>query len=301
MIDKFIKKTLTYLAMSALLYIVLMITVILINRIQIKECALKENTNTIILGDSHTMWSINDNEIDQVQNISCNAEGYIYTYAKLQHVLKTEPQVKKVYLGLSYHNFSSYFDGYIYGNIFRHFIHRYIGILKMSDYAMLLKKNPKGVLQFSYNIIHKGGEEIFENDCELYGSFPEDKMFETLNLTNLDKRIKEQFYKNGKIINPSSVNIEYLNKIIELCNKHNIHVTVLSTPIHKEYKNRIPEKYIQLFDNFVSENKLSVYDFSDLNLPDSCYLPDADHVNYHGALLSTQKFKEYHEKVSANH
>ena len=197
---------------------------------------------------------------------------------------------------MGYHNMSSYFDDYIYGNIFRHFIHRYLGVLTLNDYFKIATKNPKNITGFSTKILQNGSETIFKKKCELYGSFPEEKMMETLERENIQKRIKSQYYKNNDVAPLSEINLHYLNKIIALCKEREIDITILSTPIHKEYKREIPEGYINIYNDFIQRNQLKLYDFSDLNLPDSCFLPDADHVNYYGSIVTTQKFKDYHEK-----
>lgn len=293
---KFVSRLLQFFILISFIYGLAIGSVVILNKLAVKNCRLQENVSSIILGDSHTMWSINDAELPGIQNISLNAEGYIYTYAKLLNVLKTEPNVSQIYLGMSYHNLAGYYDEYIYGGILRHFIHRYIGVMSLNDFAKILMYNPKNILNLSVKILQNGSEVIFSDYCELYGSFPEEIMTETLNREQMNKRIRSQFYSNDKVVSISEVNLQYLNKIIELCKNEGLQVTILSTPLHNEYKKLIPQEYINLYDQFISENNLTVYDFNELSLPDSCFLPDADHVNYYGALETTKNFKAYHEQ-----
>ena len=124
---------------------------------------------------------------------------------------------------------------------------------------------------------------------------PKDKKLAELDLDQMRKRIQEQFYENGEVITTSESNIEYLDKIIALLHERLVKLTILNTPLHDKYIESIPEKYINLYHEYINRNQLELYDFKDLALPDSYYLPDADHVNYNGALLTTEKFKEYHE------
>jgi hypothetical protein len=109
----------------------------------------------------------------------------------------------------------------------------------------------------------------------------------------MKKRIKEQYYQNGTVFPYSYMNIEYLNKILYLCKKNGIEVIALATPLQKEYHRLIPDQYINAYDQFIKSNNLGVYNFKGLELPDSCYLPDGDHVNYHGAMAITDYFRTY--------
>ena len=291
----FISRLIKFLSLVIAANILLVIFIVYLNSLGVSDCDLANDVNTVIIGDSHTMWSIDASNVDKVRNVSLNAEGYVYTYHKLKHLLDTEPNISHVYLGFGYHNLSGYYDDFIFGSQFKNLIHRYLGVMELNDFMRVLLNNPDDLLVVFKNILQRGIRSGLKQECTLYGSFPDDKKLAELNLDQMRKRIQEQFYENGEVISVSESNIKYLNKIIALILNKQIKLTILNTPLHHKYIESIPEKYVSLYHEFISRNQLELYDFKDMALPDSYFLPDADHVNYNGALLTTEKFKEYHE------
>jgi hypothetical protein len=134
---------------------------------------------------------------------------------------------------------------------------------------------------------------LFDNKCDFLGSFPQEKQLLHFNKSNAQKRIDEQYYKSNSVIPYSKINIEYLSKILDLCKTHQIKVIALTTPQQKVYQSMIPDQYIEMYSSFVKEHHLSIFNFEGLTLPDSCYLPDGDHVNYFGAVMVTEYFRKY--------
>ena len=167
--------------------------------------------------------------------------------------------------------------------------------MELKDLVKVLLNNPRGLPVIFKNVLQKGLRSGLKKKCTLYGSFPDDKKLDELDLNRMKKRIQEQFFHNGEVITTSESNMKYLDKIIALLVNRRIKLTVLNTPLHGKYIELIPEKYTSLYHEYIKRNQLELYEFKDLALPDSYFLPDADHVNYNGALLTTEKFKEYHE------
>lgn len=294
----FLKKLGWFLIFTLVLNTAVLSVVIVLNRIAVDGCDLEDDVTTVIVGDSHTMWAIDSSDIDKVENISLNAEGYVYTYYKLEHLLRSEPNISHVYLGFGYHNLSAYYDEYIFGDQFKGFIHRYIGVMRARDFSDVIVNNPKDMLTIIKNILQKGGSAGLKQQCTLYGSFPREKKMDTYSSSQMEKRILAQYFDDGKVIGISKSNLQYLEKIVSLLRDNSIEVTLLSTPLHKEYVELVPAEFKQRFDDFVIQNGLTVYGFEDLNLSDSEFLPDGDHVNYNGALLTTRKFRHYDEDFS---
>src|SRR6266513_3653769 len=72
---------------------------------------------TIIIGDSHIELGINDHLLPDCINISESGEAFMFSYAKLQALLKHHPQIKTVFIGCSFHNLSSYYDNRMFGEL----------------------------------------------------------------------------------------------------------------------------------------------------------------------------------------
>jgi hypothetical protein len=274
-------------------YLVILLGVVGLNRRAIRSCRLQGPVNSIVIGDSHTMWAIDDREIPGVRNISLNAEGYKYSYLKLRHLLETEKGIEKIYIGFAYHNLAGYYDDYITGPIFDEYVGRYLSVLSLGDYLELAEARPWGFPELTRRMVKEGWRAGLRGRCELYGTFPEEHMTQTFDLASAKKRIVSQFYAGGKVVGRSDSNYEYLQKLVDLSRQFGLEVIMLSTPLHPEYEKSVPEEYRQAYQDFIRKNGLSVYRFEDLELGDEDFLPDGDHTNRRGAARTTKRFKEY--------
>ncbi len=296
----FLHKILKYLIFASAFIFIIFILIIYVNIATVKNNRIKKDIHAVILGDSHAMWSINDSIIPGLRNVSLNAEGYYYNYLKLKDIIKTNPQIKTLYLSFSYHNLSGYYDDYLYGYKSNLFIDRYIDLLGITDYMKLSYRNPKNIKELFPIICREGVYSLFDGECAYIGSFPKEKMMDIYNPEKMKNRINEQYYNGDKLFPPSKFNIEYLNKIIMLCKEHNINLIVFKTPLQKDYFNQIPDIYISMYEEFVKKYNLNKFDFENISLPDSCFLPDGDHVNYNGSIIVTEVFKRYFESSNSN-
>lgn len=296
---QFLLKIFKFSAVSILLQAIILFGIIILNRINLQKCAIPDEITALVAGDSHTMWSINDTEIPDVLNVSFNAEGYIYTYAKLRHILSEKNNIIKIYLGFSYHNLSGYYNDYIYGNMSKFYFDRYIGVLTLSQFFEIIENNPGIVAKYIQLICTKGALALLKQECPIYHGFPSDKMLQSYDSTVMENRIYSQFYdNNGFVIHKSEINIKYFVKIVELCKLQNIELILVDTPIHKDYRDKIPNEYKKMYADIIKEYKTEIFTFPNIQIPDTCFLPDGDHVNFFGSFNVTQKFKEFHESTN---
>lgn len=273
----------------------LMALVIIANQQSLTHCKIQPDIDSLMLGDSHTMWAINDSKIPTLRNISVNAEGYKYSLRKLEHVLASGDKPETVYIGFSYHNLSGYYDQYISGRLFRHVFDRYLPVMQLDDYIGLVKSNTDSLADIFRRLVKEGGKKAIKSSCPLFGGFPPQQMHDEYSRESMLKRIDSQYYQDGQVLAPSSSNRKYLAKLIQLCKTNNINVVLVNTPLHKDYLERIPPEYVKIYDTFLKENSVEVYEFADLPLEDHHFLPDGDHINYAGAARVTEAFKAYHE------
>jgi len=223
----FLKKITLFSAITLLGFCLAIIVIIYLNRKLVEKCDLNNYTRSLILGDSHTMWAISDENIDSLQNISWNAESYIYTFAKLRYLLNNEPNISEIFLGFSYHNLSSFYDSYTYGHNMGHLLYRYIGVLSNKEIIEIIGNSSNG-LKLLRVVLKYGLKAILINDCVIYPQDAFNPMKETFNMEQMEKRIQEQYYHKTEVIDTSAINIKYLNKIIDLCLEKNIKLVMLS-------------------------------------------------------------------------
>ena len=108
-----------------------------------------------------------------------------------------------------------------------------------------------------------------------------------MNKKHLDHRINEQFYLENKVSNFSNFNIYYFNQIVSYCKKNKIKLYLLTTPLHKLYIKNVPEIFKKKYHTIINDNELDVINLQNLELNDSCYAYDGDHVTNKGANIIT--------------
>jgi hypothetical protein len=295
--SRFLLRLTEFLALAATACAALFVVTVLLTRHAIDACRIGDEVDSVIVGDSHTAWAIDDAGVPGVRNVSQNAEGYKYTYLKLQHLLQSESQVKRVYLAFSYANLSAYYDEWITGPTFRFYADRYLGVLSPGDLVELLRNSPRTAPDLLGRLLRGGLSAGIRQQCTLYGNFfndPSTRRFETYSFEVMEKRLLEQYYSSGAVQVQSAQNSEYLERIIRLVREHDVELVMLNTPLHPDYEARVPVRFREMHAAVLERHGLPSLDFADLNLGDANFLPDGDHTNYPGAMLTTSRFAEYH-------
>jgi len=257
---------------------------------------LESKIDKIFTGDSHIRHSINDSLIRDSKNVALSSEGFIYSYSKIDYLVRNNPQIHTVYLGVSYHSFSDYYDHYIYKEPIALLFYYYLPIFE--QFKILMKvENP---VSFLVRSSVKGIDSIFrysdKNHC--LGSFQNYKTDVKVSLESINKRIKEQYYLNKKARPFSEEQLYYFNKIITYCNENNICLVIVNTPLYELYKESVPEKFRNKYYLMIDDNNLNIIDFNNLKLEKIDFLPDGDHVSAKGANLTTLYLNEIINKSS---
>jgi hypothetical protein len=245
---------------------------------------------SIFVGDSHVQLAINDKLLSEGINLSQQSESYKYSFFKMQTILKNNPSIKKMYLGFGYHSLSSYYDDYISGKYSKFISSRYFFILPTDEKMLILKQNCKQLPELVKTIISNNFETLLAKDRNalFLGYYENDFHAVSAVRESMDHRLSEQFYEDGKIRDFSETNLYYLYQLIDLCKKEHIELVILNTPLHPYYKSKIPQKFIEKYDEIVREKNLKVIHFDHLRLKDSCFIPDGDHVSVEGAAITTR-------------
>ena len=290
---KFIRKILLFSTIPLIVGIVALF--LFINHINNLSTDYKIDTNitSVYAGDSHIELAINDSLIPKSLNFAANSESFYFSYYKLKMLLENNPSVKKVYLGLSYHNLSNYTDRFISGDFSSMIAPKYFYLLPPKEQIRMLSWNKKNLIPFTKSIITLGKDKMENNNSYPYlGGFY--NQFENTQAvdSSMNKRVLFQFYKDDKLNPFSELNLSYLNKIIGLCQSKEVALTVLNTPLHPHYSSKIPKKYKEKLNDFISKNQLKYIDLSNFKLKEQYYIPDGDHVSNSGAQIISTKLKE---------
>ena len=250
-----------------------------------------KNIEIVFMGDSHITNAVIDSLIPKALNLSKRSEPYYYTFQRLKFLNKNS-KIRKVILGYSYHNISSYYDEFINGNLSTVMPHKLFFIMELKEQLRVLNWNKKKlvlvlkkiILSIRYQYLDKKSKKL---DYWFFDGYYNPFKASKVNLKSLKKRIKYQFYLDKKVIKFSDLNILYLNKIISYCKQNGIDLFLLSTPLHKQYVNRVPGIYKTKLLNIPLKNDITLINLENLNLSDSSFVPDGDHVTFKGALITT--------------
>jgi len=251
----------------------------------ITEYKIEQNISTIIIGDSHTQLGINDSLIPNGLNISQSGEAYIFSHSKLKVILQNNPKINKVILGFSYHNISTYYDEYIYGNPSKSPLSDYFFILPFEHKYLLLKKNWRTIF-FNFNKILKIGFEntiLKSKKYSFIGYYSPSKPDALLDSLSVSKRISFQYYKKTQLQNFSIIQIVYLKKIIELCKQKDIELMLISTPLSISYSECVPLKFKLKFDSIINETNALLIDVKEIQFENNLFLQDGEHLTDSGA------------------
>ncbi len=269
-------------------FILICIVSLIFNSILINSYGYKieENKNVLILGDSHTEYAIDDDLFKNSINLSHSADSYFYSYLKIRKMKKENPQINTLILALSNHNLLiEYEDRWIFNTShIKSKFRIYTDLMKLPDFCFLFKSNPSGVIQgiiespkYSIKLLFKG--VLKERDLGKFQASNRNRLKEDIEQRRKNKKQRSLEY--------SSVEKKYLFSIIDFCNRNNVKLIFINTPLHPEYTKK-KAKELQVLNEFYNSNlsKFKFLNYSNFDVPDDCY-QDLDHLNAKGAKLFT--------------
>ncbi len=114
----------------------------------------------------------------------------------------------------------------------------------------------------------------------------------------MDLAIRDSIFAAGKPRAPNfgkaKDQVEYLDKIIDLCKERNVMCILLNTPVHSVIvRDADTAAYYTYWKEHLAGTTL--YDHSAWQLPDSCYA-DATHLNHSGAALYSERLRQLRSK-----
>ena len=242
---------------------------------------LNKKYDNLIFGHSHTECAFNDSLINNTLNLSNSGENYFYTYFKVKKTLENN-KVKNVFVSFTnnYIEFSSdtveiWKDRYL-----DKWYTKYGAYMDYDDVSLLLKNNPRGLLNVQSITTKKYLTFLIKNKKSIiedltWGAFRYSER------TKLDSLLKTKQVKS-KItsFSYSKDGLDYLDKIIKVCEVNNVKVYFVRSPVHASW-DRNNEPYFQKLLKG-KYHQVPFLDFYNFPLPISDY-GDRSHLNYLGA------------------
>lgn len=272
---KFIKKTVLF---SLALWLLLLSALMALNAVADARFNynLGRDTNTLILGDSHTLCALDDKLIPNAVNLSESADPYFFSYVKAERFINASPEIKTIVLGYAPHNLTTEQDSWLFSKaINKKKLPFYAFLLKNSLLADYVKLNPEAYFTNSVRIIKADLGHLYR--ISKGASVNEFGIGTHLSLTT--KSEKEVFHigEQGDIKYSEGEDLKYLKKLYYLCKRKKIKLVLISTPLMGSHPTEPLKKY--------ASDNLPLAEFLDLTtfLKDPSLFADSGHVNKWGA------------------
>ena len=276
----FISKIIIFLALAlfAIVIIVIVPDYIVKSKARFK---IDSDITTLVLGHSHSAYSINDSILDKSINLSGSGESYFYNYQKLKEVIGSNEQIQIVFIEFANNNVDSIMDDWTWGfEKMSHRFHLHAPFMDSEDLTLLLNHNPTDLLT-SYSIATR--KHLYRMFNDNYGLIDEIGGYKNEKLSKTDELIAKNDFNSSisKSHSISETNLIYLRKMIEFCRDNKIKPFLIRSPQHPLYADLSNEAVYQnvLKTQF---NDIELLDFDAMRFPNSYYL-DLHHLNYLGA------------------
>ena len=277
----FLRKIFLFISVPLLIIIIILISY----KYSIYNFDIHNSEKTLIIGDSHTQTAINDSILDNSINVSQSGQHFLYTYNVLRVLLENNEHIDNVVLGVSFHSFGASRDEHVKNSSkTRNSFPRYYPVLNFESFTDVSLISPHEFRLMLINVL----DTMFSSNIHAYpfiGRFY-DREGNNLNSKSISANIEGHYFtEDGRLQGFSDLQVEYLQKISDLCKDNEIQLILINTPKHSLYNEKIPnefvDKYYDIIHNIKSEN-VSFIDLHAYKLPDDNY-GDGDHLNAFGA------------------
>ena len=252
-----------------------------------------DDKNILVVGDSHTECAIDDTEFRRAINFSKSATSYLFTFAGMKKLIRDNPQVDTVLLSYQYsslneENMNKWYDDVI---LLQERIPAFLPFMNISDLRVFLAIPglPRIVLASVKTYLEFYGHRR----TGTYKAWIRDNLgaFRQMNDNNLDKDVKARTpYENPrKKSRLSTIQLDYLRKIINFCRDQKITLILLNTPVYEWRKFTDYRSYEYNSKKYLKD--VRILDYADYPI-EKKHFSDVSHLNKWGA----RAFSKYLEK-----
>lgn len=279
-----------FIILGSLVFGITKLSDFLINQRERQILTINKNITQLFSGDSNVECAINDSLIANSLNIAQSGEAYLYTYVKLRSILDYNPQIRTIFVGISYGDLLKdteeswlFNQGFVIEKI-----GAYNYLMNYPEKSTIIKNEPiayfRGLMKSVFSNLKTFRKSFSDSSGKIenfggYRYLNRDKLQEELMNA---KAIEDKPYPEGLI------QTEYLYKISQLCQQKSANLVLLNTPKYNSYFLDVPadikKTWLTVRHTLARD---SLMDFSAMSYPDSCY-GDVTHLNHRGAKLFSQ-------------
>lgn len=239
------------------------------------------HTHILFTGASLLEVAMNDSLISGSLNICRSSEPHLYTYIKLKYLLRDNPQIDTIFVGIGPANLNEHTDyRYFNPNQAPSFISSFYPLFTKEEWSLFFSKEPnffiKCMMDSFDEKIYYSGDSFLKN----FGKFlKSEKEFNR-------NQIRE--YTDFDFLYGNSINVMYLKKIRNLCDTYGVKLYCVYPPVFKEVDFFNEKNFYKTYKEHFSD--IELLDYSEYKIADSLR-QDQDHLNYKGSLQFTKEIK----------
>ena len=252
-------------------------------KMQTHKFVLPEGTHTLLIGDSHIAQGVDDGIIPGAFNSSVSADTYLTAFLRLQLILRDNPGIRTVLLGVSPYSLAKGSDETIFRpSLISMKVPYYLPFFGTEEWQLYLSRDAKNFLRavfLSPSEYLRGSKLNNKKYLKKLGKF-NPRPYQSLDKAIAATKTLEKPFSWG-----NSAELHYLEKICAYCHEKNLRLIFLNTPIYNA------EKYLDTsyFYKVLNEKfpNIELWDYMKLNIPDS-HREDINHLNEQGARAFSQ-------------
>lgn len=247
-------------------------------RIRTYSYALPPDKKILFVGDSHIAQGVDDTEIPGAFNSSVSADTYVSAYLRLRLLLRDNPQIETVFLGVSPYSISRGSDETIFRpSLVAMKVPYYLPHFGKDEWTLYLSRAPKDFLRaifLSPSTYLRSSKLTNKKYFKKLGAFnPRERC-------SLAKAIAATETLEKPLFWGCEAELNYLGKIRALCESRDVRLIFLNTPIFRAEKYLdVAHYYTTLRERFA---EIDLWDYMNLAVPDDCR-EDVNHLNAFGA------------------
>lgn len=252
---------------------------------------LDDSNKYLIMGHSHAQCTYNDEIINGAQNLAQVGEAYFYTYLKLRKLLAENKNIEAVFLEFSNNQINTNMDDWTVGDEYiSNKYPKYASTMSLDDFMLLFSENYKSIISVQPKTLFKNLKFILKNDDIVLG-------MNWGGYLKLKRNKVTEEAINLDVANPeyglpvSTLNIHYLEKIVQLTTEKKIKLIFMRSPVHKKYQALKNEPQFQEIRK-LKFSHIPFLDFKDYPLTNDEF-GDLEHLNYKGANKFSLFFDEW--------
>lgn len=274
-----------------------------------------QTVETIYIGNSHigVFNGIFPHSVKEVGNLSLGGQDIFRMYTVIKTIIPKSPALKKIYLGLDYDligynqtkSGQEYIDreyyeftGELYNNTMANRLMSQSNFFRSNrDIAYLFKRNKEEKKELNFIPVTSSPVATTIDTFTLSKQETATPLpHKTIDPFLCRKRAEEHSLLKFKKKNIPE-NLEFLNRIVQLCKQHNIELVLFDPPKTECYISSCSITNIELakhaIDSFAKANSVTYLDFyTDTTFNDDMFV-DYDHLNVVGVKILSDKLSAY--------